>query len=210
MGRSSNLFDFVRNGAEDAWVEVEVKDGQRTIAARRKFTKGDNRSEWLINGARIVGEAAPPSLRAALTATPSLRAALTVTSSYGRRSPRWRASVPPCDAFPGKPSTESKVLEMTRKHNVQVDNLWFVWQSGRASRGPPPRSAMADLPTEVVGALGPTRPTRHVSQFLPQDRVVAFASVCPSSAAPHGPASLARLTLCVHRYALAGITAPAR
>ena len=51
LGRSPELKDYVRTGAQSAWVEVEIKAGNRTHTLRRDFTVERNTSTWRVDGA---------------------------------------------------------------------------------------------------------------------------------------------------------------
>ena len=52
MGRASDLKAYVKQGAEEAETEIELKGkrGERNVKIMRKFNREDNKSEWLMNG----------------------------------------------------------------------------------------------------------------------------------------------------------------
>ncbi|ORX40221.1 putative nucleus protein [Kockovaella imperatae] len=52
IGRASDLKAFVKQGAEEAETEIELKGrtGEPNVQIRRKFNREDNKSDWLMNG----------------------------------------------------------------------------------------------------------------------------------------------------------------
>lgn len=58
LGRAAHLHEFIRRGADEAFVEIELSgggNGARNHVVRRTFNKS-NQSTWLLDGARVTQE----------------------------------------------------------------------------------------------------------------------------------------------------------
>ena len=52
MGRASDIKSYVKQGAEIAETEIELKAraGKRNVVIWRRFTREDDKSEWRVDG----------------------------------------------------------------------------------------------------------------------------------------------------------------
>ena len=68
MGRASDLKAYVKQGAEVAETEIELKakPGNENIVIWRRFTRGDDKSEWRINGQSLGRERMASHLQQAM------------------------------------------------------------------------------------------------------------------------------------------------
>ena len=64
MGRASDLKSYVKQGAEVAETEIELKakTGNNNIVIWRRFTREDDKSDWRINGQSLVRKAMASNL----------------------------------------------------------------------------------------------------------------------------------------------------
>jgi len=106
LGRSPELKDYVRTGAQSAWVEVEIKAGDGTHTLRRDFTIEKNLSTWHVDGTALVPFAKASECPSRLTMLFFLRLEWTACS--------------------GRLSTEAEAKKITKAFNIQVDNLWYA------------------------------------------------------------------------------------